>query len=101
MRYICGLTKRFWHSGSWNVIHPSNSKEFVSINGCDSGLAETNWGVPPGSLLEPVLFLLYINDLNQAIRVFKVCHFVNDTNLLYLGKSIKKPNKLVNIDLLT
>ena len=66
-----------------------------------TGLAEINWGVPPGSVLEPLIFLLYINDLSQAIRFCKVLHFIDDTNLLYLGKSIKKPNKLVNIDLLT
>ena len=44
-------------------------------------------------------FLLYINDLNQAIKFCKVHHFADDTNLLYLGKSIKKLNKFVNIDL--
>ena len=66
-----------------------------------TGLAEINWGVPPGSVLEPLIFLLYMNDLSQAIRFCKVLHFIDDTNLLYLGKSIKKPNKLVNIDLLT
>ena len=43
--------------------------------------------------------MLYINDLNQAIKFCKVYHFADDTNLLYLGKSIKKLNKFVNIDL--
>ena len=47
----------------------------------------------------PLLFLLYINDLNQVIKFCKVHHFADDTNLLYLGKSIKKLNKFVNIDL--
>ena len=49
--------------------------------------------------LEPLLFLLYINDLNQAIKLCKVHLFADDTNLLYLGKSIIKLNKLVNFDL--
>ena len=51
-----------------------------------------------GSVLGPLLFLC-INDLNQAIKFCKVPHFADDTNLLYLGKSIKKLNKLVNYDL--
>ena len=42
---------------------------------------------------------LYINDLNQAIKFGKVHHFADDTNLFYIGKSIKKLNKLVNFDL--
>ena len=39
------------------------------------------------------------HDLNQAIKFCKVHHFADDTNLLYLGKSIKKLNKLFNFDL--
>ena len=82
-----------------NPLYLSNCKIFVSINDYDSGLAEVNCGVPQGSVLGPLLFLLYINDLNQAIKFCKVHHFADDTNLLYLGKSIKKLNKLANIDL--
>ena len=49
--------------------------------------------------LGPLLFLLYINDLNQAIKFCKGHHFTDDINLLHLSKSIKKLNKLVNTDL--
>ena len=44
-------------------------------------------------------FLLYVNDLNQAIKYCKVHHFADDTNLLHLGKSIKKLHNFVNSDL--
>ena len=86
-------------SNNWFKSYLSNCKQFVSLNGYDSELVEINCGVPQGSVLGPLLFLLYINDLNQAIKFCKVHHFADDTNLLYLGKSIKKLNKLVNIDL--
>ena len=69
----------------------------ISINGYYSGLTETNCSVPQGSVSGLLLFLLYINDLNQATQFCKV--FADDTNLLYFGKSVKKLNKFVNIDL--
>ena len=43
--------------------------------------------------------MLYINDLNQAIKVCKQHDFADDIKLLYLGISIKKLNSPVNIDL--
>ena len=52
------------------------------INGYDSQLAEIKCGVPQGSVLGPLLLLLYINDLNQAIKFCKLHHFADDTNFV-------------------
>ena len=65
----------------------------------ESGLAVLNCGIPQGPVLGPLIFLLHISDLNQAIKFCKVHHFADDTNLLYFSNSIKKLNKLVNADL--
>ena len=89
---ICGV------SNDWFKSYLSNRNQYVSINGFDSGLTSINCGVPQGSVLGPFLFLLYKNDLNQAIKICKVHHFADDTNLLCLSNSIKKL-KLVNADL--
>ena len=68
----------------------SNCNQYLSINGFDSGLTTINCGLPQGSVLGPLLFLLHINDLNQAMKFCKVHHFADDTNLLCLSNSIKK-----------
>ena len=86
-------------SNDWCKSYLSNRNQYVSINGFDSGLAAINCGVPRGSVLGPLLFLLYINDLNHTIKFCKVHHFSDDTNLLCMSNSIKKLNKLVNANL--
>ena len=59
----------------------SNCNQYISINGYESGLAALNSGIPQGSVLGPLLFLLCINCINQAIKFCKVHHFADDTNL--------------------
>ena len=72
---------------------------FCKSDSFESGLATINCGVPQGSVLGLLLFLLYINDLNLATKSYKVHHFADDTNLLCVSNSIKKLNKQVNADL--
>ena len=62
----------------------------------DNALIE--FGIPQGSVLIPLLFLIYINDLNQAIKFRTVHHFADNTNLLLVDNSLKKMNKHINHD---
>ena len=59
----------------------------------DNALIE--FGVPQGSVLGP---LIYINDLNQAIKFSRVHHFADNTNLLLTDNSLKKINILTLIE---
>ena len=87
-------------SNDWFKSFLSNrSQDVVSINESDPDLAAINCGVFEGSVLGPLLYLLYIIDLNQAIKFCKVHHFAGSTYLLCLGNSIRKLNKLVSADL--
>ena len=83
----------------WFRSYLSDRKQFVSINGHDSNLASVLYGVLQCSVLGPLLFLIYINDLNQAIKFCKVHCLTGDTNLLHLSKSIAKLNKYGNLDM--
>ena len=85
-------------SNDWFKSYLSNRHQYVSINGYESGLGDINCGINQGSALKPLLFLLYINYLNQAMKFCKVHHFAYDSNLLCLSNSMKKLNKLVNVD---
>ena len=70
--------------------------KFTTINTLNSWCTH---GVPQGSVLGPLLFIMFINDLHKAAHFSKVTHFAGDTNLLLVDKSLKKINKHVNHDL--
>ena len=55
--------------------------------------------VPQGSVLGLLLFLIYINDLNKAIKFSTAHHFADDTNLILSDKTLRKINKHINHDL--
>ena len=84
---------------NWFRSYLSNKKQFVSINNTESNIATMHYGVPQGSVLGPLLFLIYINDLHKAINYSTTCHFADDTAILYANQSLKQLHKRVNMDL--
>ena len=87
-------------SSKWFVSYLSNRKQFLSVNGCKSNLADVKCGVSQGSILGPVLFLVYINYLHVVVvKYSEVHHFADDTNFQNFNNCVKSINKQVNYDL--
>ena len=70
----------------------SNRVQCCNVNGSMSGFKQITCGVPQGSILGPLLFLLYMNDLPDAIENTNVTMFADDTSLSKPFKSINELN---------
>ena len=83
----------------WFRSYLTDRKQFVTINGNSSELLNNNCGVPQGSVLGPLLFLLYINDLPNISRVLNFYLFADDTNIYYESKSLIDLERTINKEL--
>ena len=63
------------------------------MNGQTSDNTLIEFGVPQGSVLDSLLFLIYINNLNQSAKFSRVHHFADDSDLLLVDNSLKKIKK--------
>ena len=99
------LLSKLYHYGirgvanKWFSSYLSNRFQKVSLNGVSSSQLPVTCGVPQGSILGPLLFLIYINDMHFAMQFSTTYHFADDTNLLYSCTSLKVLRKRLNNDL--
>lgn len=66
---------------SWIKSYLTNRKQYVRLEGKDSKFNNINMGVPQGSILGPLLFILYINDFYKTARLLKFVLFADDTTV--------------------
>ena len=83
----------------WFKSYLSNRKFFVNVETTFSESANLKCGVPQGSILGPLLFLLYINDLPQAIDDCDVRLYADDTCISFKHKNVKTIEGKLNKDL--
>ena len=84
---------------AWFKSYLSGRSQYVSISGTKSNYKPIKHGVPQGSVLGPLLFLVYINDLHYCIRTSETYHFADDTHLLNFSQTVWSLCGRVNSDL--
>ena len=84
---------------TWFESYLSNRKQFCQVGGIDSETGHIEIGVPQGSCLGPLLFVVYINDLPSGIQSSTVSMYADDTSLSYKSKDLTLLIEAVNDDL--
>ena len=84
---------------SWFQSYFNGRQQKVTINGASSQYHTITCGLPQGSILGPLLFLLYINDMHAAVKHSVIHHFADDTNLLCSDKNPKQLTRRTNEEL--
>ena len=77
----------------------ANRKQYSRVNGIDSKVEEINVGVPQGSCLGLLLFLIYINDLPRSVPGSRVSMYADDTSICHQSFDIAQMNEVINSDL--
>ena len=77
----------------------SGRQQYVEFNGICSESRQIKCGVPQGSILGPLLFLLYINDLCNVSKVVDFILFADDTNIFFSHKDFNSLSETLNSEM--
>ena len=74
---------------SWFKSYLNQRTQIVAMNGVDGNELTINCGVPQGSVLGPLLFLIYINDIYQSSQILPFQLFADDPSILLANKNLE------------
>ena len=83
----------------WIKGYLANRGQYVCYNNSNSELKNIKCGVPQGSILGPVLFILYINDMCEVSKLLNIILFADDTSIFYSTRNIVDITRTVNNEL--
>ena len=96
------LLQKLFHYGvrgcalDWFRSYLCGRKQYVTYNNVSSNTKSINCGVPQGSILGPLLFLIHINDLSKVCTYTTPILFADDTNIFLNGLDIKQMQNTIN-----
>ena len=82
----------------WISNYLDNRQQRVILKSSMSSFKSTNAGVPQGSVLGPVLFLVYVNDISESLLSLTRL-FADDNSLFYSASNIQDIEGIINYDL--
>ena len=86
-------------ANKWLQDYLANRKQYVVINDDCSDLLDMTCGVPQGSVLGPIMFIIYINDICNVSDVVKCVLFANDTNIFCSERNLTDLQLTLNLEL--
>jgi len=75
-------------SFNWCSTYLTDRKQYVCLKDGKSDMLCVNCGVPQGSILGPLLFVIYINDIVNISNILQMILFADDTNIFVSGPNI-------------
>ena len=85
------------HTVKWFQSYLSNRKFTVNLENSFSEVSNISCGVPQESILGPLLFLIYVNDMPMAVKC-NLFLYADDTCLVFQSKNVKDIEKQLNED---
>ena len=84
---------------NWFSSYLMDRKQYVVVDGVNSTYKQLTCGVPQGSVLGPLLFLIYVNDMIKSSNVFRFSLFADDTVVVLSHKNLSTLISMVNCEL--
>ena len=82
----------------WFSCYLNNRKQFVDVNNSFSSLEPVTCGVPQGSILGPLLFTIYVNDMCTSVTC-DLCLYADDSMLIVSGKNVVEIEKSLTVEM--
>ena len=99
------LKRKLGHYGirgkakTWIANYLANRSQYVQFENCRSESQKLEYGVPQGSILGPLLYLLYVNDIANCTKANIISFFADDTSLFVTNSNITELYEHANTEI--